>query len=80
MPDKKKKNKNLEVRAPKTLHGKRASLIRGDVSVTGVLLANDHQVTSDNLVFQFKDANGNKCISPITKEEYESIDEYLLDF
>ena len=76
----KKKNKNLEIRAPKTLHGKRARMIRGDVEVCGVLMSNDHQISSDNLVFQFKDENGNKCVSPISKEEYESIEDYLMDF
>jgi len=80
MADKKEKQAGVEIHGPTTLHGKRARMVRGEEEVVGVLLSNDHQVNSKNMVFQFKDANGVKCISPVTADELMNMDEYLLDY
>lgn len=61
------------ITAPPTLHGKIAILVRGGEEVQGVLLSKDHQKTSDNFAFQWKDEQGKNCISPVTKEELDGI-------
>jgi len=71
-------NKTIEIHGDTILHGKKAVLTRGNKEVTGVLLANDSQVKSEKLVFQFVNKDGVSCISPVTKEEVEHIDEYLI--
>ena len=80
MADNQEKKVGIEIHGPSILHGKRARLIRGENEVVGVILANDHQVNSKNLVFQFVDANGVKCISPISADEMQNIEESLLDY
>ncbi len=65
---------------PTVLHGKRARLIRGENEVVGILLSNDHQINSDNFVFQYVDQNGVKCVSPVTSDELQDIDEALMDY
>jgi len=76
----KEKKVGIEIHGPSILHGKRARLVRGENEVVGVILANDHQVNSKKLVFQFVDANGAKCISPVTADELQNIEEALLDY
>ena len=80
MADNQKNKNGIEIHGPSILHGKRARLVRGENEVVGVILANDHQINSKNLVFQFVDANGAKCISPITADELQNIEEALLDY
>ena len=80
MTEKKEKKVSAEIHGPRILHGKRAMLTRGEEEVVGVLLANDHQTDSKNMVFQFTDRNGIKSISPITSDEMENIEESLLDY
>lgn len=80
MEDKQEKKFGIEIHGPTTLHGKRAKLMRGDNEVVGVLLSNDSQVNSKNLVFQYVDINGVKSISPVTADEMENIEESLLDY
>jgi len=80
MPDSNEKKIGIEIHGPTTLHGKRAKLLRGENEVVGVLLSNDSQITSDNLVFQFIGANGAKCISPVSADELLNIEECLLDY
>ena len=80
MADGKEKKVGVEVYGDAVLHGKRAVLTRGENEVTGVLLANDHQKKSENMVFQFKDANGVSCVSPVTKTEMKNIEDYLIDY
>lgn len=72
--------KGPEIHGPTTLHGKRAKLVRGDTEVVGVLLSNSSQVSSENMIFQFNDVNGNKCISPVTSDELDNIQDALLDY
>ena len=62
MTEDKDKKVGIEIHGPSILHGKRARLIRGENEVTGILLANDSQVNSKNMVFQFVDSNGVKCM------------------
>ena len=80
MADSQEKKEGIEIHGPTTLHGKRARLMRGDNEVVGVLLSNDHQINSKNMIFQFVDANGGKCISPVTSDELENIQDALLDY
>ena len=80
MADKKEKKIGIEIHGPKVLHGKRARLMRGENEVVGVLLANDHQTDSKNLVFQFVNEHGTKCISPVTGDELRDIEDCLLDY
>ncbi len=80
MVDEQDKKVGPEIYGPTTLHGKRARLKRGDNEVVGVLLSNDHQVNSKNMIFQFVDANGTKCISPVTSDELDNIQDALLDY
>ena len=75
-----KKKIGVEIRGPKVLHGKRARLMGGENEVVGVLLANDHQINSDKFVFQYVDANGAKCVSPLTSDEMDNINEALIDY
>lgn len=68
------------IHGPTTLHGKRARLMRGDNEVVGVLLSNDHQINSKKMIFKFNDANGKTCISPVTSDELDNIQDALLDY
>lgn len=77
---KKKEKKPIIIKATETLHGKRAILTREGEEVAGIVLANDHQITSKNLSFQWKDSDGNKKISAVTTEEYENIAQCLIDW
>ena len=79
MVDREKKI-GIEIHGPTTLHGKRARLMRCEREVVGVLLANDHQTNSKNMTFSFTDANGTKCISPVTSDEMDNINDALLDY
>ena len=80
MTDSNEKKVGIEIHGPTTLHGKRARLVRGENEVVGILLANDSQTSSKNLVFQFVDANGAKCVSPVSADEMLNIEESLLDY
>ena len=80
MADSQEKKIGVEIHGPTTIHGKRAMLTRGDEEVVGVLLSQDHKKDSRNIVFQFVDANGAKCISPVTSDELDNIDDALLDY
>jgi hypothetical protein len=80
MTNEQKKPDGPVIHGPTTLHGKRARLMRGDNEVVGVLLSNDHQVNSKNMIFKFNDANGKTCISPVTSDELENINDALMDY
>ena len=76
----KEKKVGIEIHGPTTLHGKRARLTRGDQEVVGVLLSNSSQISSENMTFKFTDANGTNCISPVTSDELDNIQDALLDY
>lgn len=80
MEDSQEKKVGPEIHGPTILHGKRARLMRGDNEVVGVLLSNSSQVGSENMTFKFNDANGVTCISPVTSDELENIQDALLDY
>jgi hypothetical protein len=80
MADSQEKKIGPEIHGPTTLHGKRARLMRGDTEVVGVLLSNSSQTSSDNMVFQFVDANGVKSISQVTADELDNIQDALIDY
>ncbi len=80
MADNQEKKIGPVIHGPTTLHGKRARLMRGENEIVGVLLAQNHQKNSENMVFQFVDANGTKCISPVTSDELDNIQDALLDY
>jgi len=80
MVDNQEKKIGPEIHGPTTLHGKRARMMRGDNEVVGVLLSNSSQISSENMIFQFVDANGTKCISPVTSDELDNIQDSLLDY
>jgi len=70
----------IEIKGPTILHGKRAMLTRGKNDIVGVLLSNSSQMGKGDFVFQFTDNNGVKCVSPVTKEELENIQDCLIDY
>ena len=80
MADKQEKKVGPVIHGPTTLHGKRARLMRGENEVVGVLLSNSSQISSENMIFQYLDASGAKCISPVTNDELENIQDALLDY
>ena len=67
------KPKGTTVSAVPTLHGKTVKMVRGGKEVIGVLLSKDKQGPSENLSFQWKNANGSLNVSEVTKEEIKKL-------
>ena len=61
------------IHASPILHGRRVKLIRSGKKVNGVLLSQDSQTHSDNLIFQWINEDGVASISPLTGEELEAL-------
>ena len=62
---------------PNELHGKRVTLKRGDEEVEGILLSENMKNADHSFVFQWKNAAGTTCVSPVEDEEVEEIRQRL---